>query len=316
MRDYRNDPGALNVPWVHSPFFEDLLAGQDLDPESERLVRHYHREGFVVLPAGFVSESAMARARSELEGRYLDKATGYDQSSRASGAWRFRPAVREIACAPKVLALLQLLYQRPAIPFQTLNFEYGTEQRTHSDSLHFHSVPNGFMCGVWLALEEIGSEAGPLHYYPGSHRLPWFDMHDIGLPTGFEHYRAYEDFVEQLMESQKLERVELPLRRGEAVIWSANLFHGGSEIRDPDATRYSQVTHYYFEGCSYYQPGASDPFVGRMALKDVVDLRTAERVPNLYRGQRVRGLRLRPKKSAAQWLAAVKRRLRRNGAAT
>ncbi len=309
MRDYRSDPRAMNVPWVHSPFFEDLVAGQGLEPECERRVRHYHREGFVVLPAGFVPESVLARARAQLEGRYTDAATGYDESSRAFDAWRFSPAAREIACAPKVMELLQILYQRRPIPFQTLNFEYGTEQRTHSDSLHFHSVPHGFMCGVWVALEDIGSEAGPLHYYPGSHRLPFFDMHDIGLPTGFQSYQAYEDFVEQLMESQKLERVELPLRRGEAVVWSANLFHGGSAIRNPEATRYSQVTHYYFEGCAYYQPGASDPFVGRMALKDVVDVQTGERIPNLYRGRRVGALRLKPKKSLGQWLRAAKRRL-------
>jgi len=30
------------------------------------------------------------------------------------------------------------------------------------------------MCGVWLALEDIDADNGPLIYYPGSHRGPHF----------------------------------------------------------------------------------------------------------------------------------------------
>ena len=44
------------------------------------------------------------------------------------------------------------------------------------------------------------------------------------------------------------------LRKGEALIWSSNLLHGGSPQRDPSLTRWSQVTHYFFEGCRYWKP--------------------------------------------------------------
>ena len=33
-------------------------------------------------------------------------------------------------------------------------------------------MPEGFMCGVWVALEDMDMENGPLVYYPGSHKLP------------------------------------------------------------------------------------------------------------------------------------------------
>ena len=33
-------------------------------------------------------------------------------------------------------------------------------------------MPEGFMCGVWVALEDMDMDNGPLVYYPGSHQLP------------------------------------------------------------------------------------------------------------------------------------------------
>jgi hypothetical protein len=38
------------------------------------------------------------------------------------------------------------------------------------------------------------------------------------------------------------------IKKGQAIIWHANLLHGGSPQTDKAKTRNSQVTHYYFEG--------------------------------------------------------------------
>ena len=51
--------------------------------------------------------------------------------------------------------MLFSLYGREPFPFQTLNFPYGSRQHYHSDAVHFNSLPKGFMCGVWVALEDI-----------------------------------------------------------------------------------------------------------------------------------------------------------------
>ncbi|MFX6869154.1 phytanoyl-CoA dioxygenase family protein, partial [Acinetobacter baumannii] len=47
--------------------------------------------------------------------------------------------------------------------------------------MHFSSLPTGFMCGLWVALEDITINQGPLHYYPGSHLLPEFDYYEFGI---------------------------------------------------------------------------------------------------------------------------------------
>ena len=81
---------------------------------------------------------------------------------RAQDLWRRDEAVRALACDEKVIAFLSTLYGRRAFPFQTLNFVKGSEQRAHSDTIHFSATPAGFMCGVWIALENVDKENGPL----------------------------------------------------------------------------------------------------------------------------------------------------------
>lgn len=283
MRDYAKDPSALNVPWVFSPFFDPTVS--DGSPASRELAVRYRDEGYLVLEEPVVSDQTVDRAVSDLDGRYTDAQTGYSSPSRRLDAWRFSRAVADIARAPVVLDTLEALYGRRAFPFQTLNFERGTQQRAHSDTIHFHSVPQRFMTGVWVALEDIHPDSGPIVVYPGSHELPVFDPLDLGLEATWENHDEYEDTIEAIADARGFEPRSLTLKKGQAVIWAANLLHGGAPVVDPARTRLSQATHYYFEGCFYYQPAASDPFVGRLALKDVEEVGTGRIVPNVYRGR-------------------------------
>jgi ectoine hydroxylase-related dioxygenase (phytanoyl-CoA dioxygenase family) len=106
---------------------------------------------------------------------------------------------------------------------------------------------------------------GPLVYYPGSHRLPEKNMQDAGAEGDPSQYDRYERFMTDLIEREGLEPEYATIRKGQALIWSANLLHGGSPQRDKDRTRLSQVTHYFFEGCEYYSPLSSgDEYVHRL----------------------------------------------------
>lgn len=183
----------------------------------------------------------------------------YRDERRIQDAWRVSRSVKAIARAPRVLALLSDLYGREPLPFQTLNFRVGTEQAAHSDALHFNSMPAGFMCGVWVALEDIDEDNGPLVYYPGSQKLTEVTMQDVGVAATSEAYVNYETYIQQLIEREGLEPSYGYLRKGQALIWSSNLIHGGARQRDPQRTRLSQVTHYFFAGCQYYTPMHSSP---------------------------------------------------------
>src|SRR5207344_2424932 len=105
---------------------------------------------------------------------------------------------------------------------------------------------------------------------------------------GYEHYGDYEELVQTLVRELKLERRVLRIPRGRAILWAANLLHGGSPIKNPARSRHSQVTHYYFEGCLYFQPQRSDPFLGRIQWLDKRDVRTGRLIPQVYNGRPAR----------------------------
>ena len=174
--------------------------------------------------------------------------------TRVFNGWTWSPAIRSIALAPRVHRILRQLYGRKPLPFQTLNFPIGTEQKVHSDAIHFSSDPPTYMCGVWVALEDIDLTNGALVYYPGSHKLPVVTMEDVAPEPGPKHYPAYEAKIAAVVREKKLEPAYAVLRKGQALIWASNLLHGGSSHQDKGRTRHSQVTHYFFEGCQSYMP--------------------------------------------------------------
>ena len=278
-------PPPMTLPWVESPFFARELALREgsLTDEQVRLAEEYHRSGYVALEQ-IIPHELCDRVRAELEPIFDNDETA-SQQRRVQDAWaRGADASRELAVHPDVLSLLEMLYERPAIPFQTLGFKWGTEQRSHSDSIHFSTIPARYMCGVWVALEDTGPDNGPLFYYPGSHSRPEITAYDLGRTVESPGYDAYENFQTELMAELGIEAVEFHARKGDALVWSSNIVHGGRPVNTPGSTRWSQVTHFYFAGGIYYTPVYSDVATGELLLKDVVNLRTLESVSQTYNG--------------------------------
>ncbi len=183
-------------------------------------------------------------------------------------AWKTQSSIRDMALAPRVISTIEELFSGRALPFQTLNFPMGTEQGAHIDAFYFNSYPEAQMCGVWIALEDMDMDNGPLFYYPGSHKLPLPDWSSITEVTGIDVDRIAEEggdagtarlqafslYCQHMITEHGLEPSYGTIRKGQAVIWAANLLHGGSPQRDKSRTRHSQVTHYYFEGTRHYRP--------------------------------------------------------------
>jgi len=98
----------------------------------------------------------------------------------------------------------------------------------------------------------------------------------------------YVVFIEQMIQALGLKKETLNIKKGQAMIWAANLLHGGEKITRPGATRHSQVTHYYFEDCVYYVPRLSDLAISKLFMKDLVDIRTGKKIVSKYFGKEVK----------------------------
>jgi hypothetical protein len=279
------------VPLVESPFFEEIAAASGFDPETSRIARDLNERGFAVFrfPDEQFDDRA-ARIKQNLASHFDFESWRTDGwkhgGMRRQDAWSFDPDVRALAVNPRVLKILADIFGRKPWPFQTLNFPVGTQQHFHSDSVHFSSIPERFMCGVWVALEDVSEGAGPLEYYPGSHKWPILYNDQIGVRVTHakkhNSQEIYHEVWEALVEKAKIAPQYFFPRKGDALIWAANLLHGGSRQCDPNATRWSQVTHYFFENCCYITPMNSDVPIGKLQLRDLVDIATGTMVPNIY----------------------------------
>jgi ectoine hydroxylase-related dioxygenase (phytanoyl-CoA dioxygenase family) len=119
------------------------------------------------------------------------------------------------------------------------------------------TFPLGGLLGVWIALEDIDEDNGPLHYYPKSHLLPYYLNADYGnegnsLLLGPKDYTEYEKMIEGKVKELSLQKKIFTAKKGDLLIWHANLLHGGEPHNNKSKTRKSMVLHYYNTDCICY----------------------------------------------------------------
>ena len=115
-----------------------------------------------------------------------------------------------------------------------------------------------------IALEDVRPGSGELVYYDGSHRLD--DFLFSGQYKCWHHERdgagQHDEYAVGLVpraEAAGLERRRLLVERGDVLIWSGNLAHGGGEVTDESLSRRSLVGHYCPE---WAVPRSFDQFPG------------------------------------------------------
>jgi ectoine hydroxylase-related dioxygenase (phytanoyl-CoA dioxygenase family) len=163
---------------------------------------------------------------------------------------------RRIGLNPRVLAILDAAFARPAAICSSLLFEKGSQQAIHRDTPFFHTKPANQFFGVWTALEDVTPGCGPLAYYVGAHR---FDL-DAGKIAealrGQATITMFNTYIEELQQACRHQGFPFThadfMHKGDVLIWHPQLPHGGSPITRPGATRRSIVFHYMPEGCSVH----------------------------------------------------------------
>jgi ectoine hydroxylase-related dioxygenase (phytanoyl-CoA dioxygenase family) len=164
--------------------------------------------------------------------------------------------LRDAILSPDILHFLHLIFERPVLASQSLTFYRGSQQTIHQDSAYVpYTLPLQF-AATWIALEDVEEGTGELEYFVESHReLPEFfyngvhkSVHDAQrLGAGGN---LITDEVEQHLQAIQREAGERNLakarflaRRGDVLVWHADLAHGGAPTSSP-RTRKSLVTHY------------------------------------------------------------------------
>lgn len=163
-------------------------------------------------------------------------------------------AAMRVALNPIALQVMDIIFSNRAALNSTLFFQQGSQQETHRDTPFFYApeFPGEFV-GVWFALEDVNIDAGPLHYFPGGHRLKvdieMARTHGGHNPENIQEiFKHYCKQVKDAVQHAGLKEEKLIINKGDLAIWHPELPHGGSSINRTGISRLSMVGHYMPEG--------------------------------------------------------------------
>jgi ectoine hydroxylase len=231
-----------------------LLAPQrasfaNFPPAIQEKIKNWSRDGYMVLER-FFDDQTIDAINAAIDSLRQKGKLHFTNGNKLMFANRKSSLIKSITENKALTDILSFILDREVVPFQTINFIQGSEQRAHSDSIHMTTYPLGYLIAAWIALEDITHENGPLFYFPGSHKLPYLLNNDFNegsslLTLGKKDYSDYEDVLEELVSQHQFERKEFTARKGDVLVWHANLVHGGAPILNKQSTRKSMVIHYY-----------------------------------------------------------------------
>jgi hypothetical protein len=160
--------------------------------------------------------------------------------------YEYLETARRVAFAPAIQRFLELVFERPPMAHQSLSFYRGSKQPIHQDTAFVRVNSPMELVASWVALEDVASGVGELEYYEGSHTFPefLFEGRYKWQPPGNPELGDYYEHLRHCAAERGLAPVRFHPSKGDVLIWSADLAHGGSEYEDADRTRRSLVTHY------------------------------------------------------------------------
>lgn len=162
-------------------------------------------------------------------------------------------AARQAIFSEQLHRFISLVFERLPVAFQSLAFEMGSQQPTHCDIAFVHvESPREFVAS-WIALEDITPGSGELQYYPGSHRLDdvVFENQSVWAAGDLSDYSANLD---RIANENGLALQRFTPSKGDVLLWSSGLYHGGSPRTVSELSRKSLVTHYCPKGRQPHPP--------------------------------------------------------------
>jgi phytanoyl-CoA hydroxylase len=258
---YRSRYGGL---WVDRRDAHDILearrARNEVTDTDAQALAHYIDHGYVVFPKA-TDESVIDEFLELFEAAWnappenifvhcnkqylpLDRKF-YDEVTKVGEMHTCFERAGELIFPPPVLRFLRQIYDRDPVVFQTMTMRKGSEEGLHIDTGPLTLTEPMSMAAAWVALEDVQPFSGEFQYIPGSHRLPEL-LHygtDKGHSGDMQEYGRILQKTLQMCDERGFETQTFMAKKGDVLIWHADLMHGGVPIEDGERTRKSLVAH-------------------------------------------------------------------------
>jgi len=259
------------TPWFDredaKTHLENKAANNSFVKEHQQKLSEFLDNGFMVLE-GWLDDDFIDKLNSDIDDAVAKKVQGYEvgSSQRIMGLHSSHKHINHLWKYPKVLEMLSHIFEDEARPCQTLTYVYGSQQSYHQDTVHLTPFPAGYMCGVWVALEDIQVGSGELRVLKGSHRLPRIYRETVDCPQVINN--QWDEFAktvdlkwQDMIADQRFEEMPYLAKKGDILIWHENLMHGGSLRENMEQSRRSIVSHYFAKGALGFYDSSGIPAI-------------------------------------------------------
>ncbi len=154
-------------------------------------------------------------------------------------------ACRNLNLNKKLCGILKDIFADDPLVINSLSFRKGSQQPHHFDTYFMPPPVENQMVVSSICLEDQCKEAGPLSFYPGSHKIKPYVFSHGGIHLAPGEMKNATAYIEKEIEEQGLTTETFIGNAGDVFIWHAQLYHGGLPILDENKTRKTLVTHYW-----------------------------------------------------------------------
>ncbi|MCF8007932.1 MAG: phytanoyl-CoA dioxygenase family protein [Methylovulum sp.] len=259
---YHSKFGGL---WIDHTDWKHSLEKKMLSNEDKALVEKFISDGYIVIEGG-ASNSAIDAFQRKIEAGFLEgnpdllyQIHGQQQANplavpvdrlgtRVVDSFVPLTEALELFSSPSLIHFLQIIFESSPLLFQSLSFDQGSQQGLHQDTAYVVVDSPLQLAACWIALEDVIEGAGELEYAPGSHRLPDWNFggdrkHWIPSEDGADIHTEWSKFLVQEAKNMGGTKKFLA-KKGDILIWHADLAHGGTPVTRPELTRQSLVGHF------------------------------------------------------------------------
>lgn len=252
--------------WTDSTNADEILAGKlalgTISAAEADLLDSWINNGYVIIkgavPSSAIDAAQRAIAEVYQQGRALVETYEYGDVRYAKvkprhrtmqhkllDAYAHSKSIQDMVMSDKIVRFLNVIFDQPALAFQGLYFENGSQQDIHQDTAYVRVNRPMELAASWIAMEDIQEGSGELEYYVGSHRIPefLFEGKSKWMPDGSPEHPQFLDHIKTEAARLGLKKERFHAMKGDALIWNADLCHGGAPITNK-TTRRSFVTHW------------------------------------------------------------------------
>ena len=192
------------------------------------------KDGYAIIPS-FLSDSLIDECVNELyiKNKFYNKIID---------GWKAIDIIGKIAFYKNIY---RDLYEHKMVPIKTFNYYKSSVQDLHVEQILFCSEneeKNTFGL-LWIAFEDITMENGPLIFYPGSHKFPFYNMQDLDLKPS--KYEDYTKKISLIIKNSNMKPEYGLIKKGDALLLHPNLIYGELKPTNSMLTRKSMLIYYY-----------------------------------------------------------------------